>query len=197
MAEVGRSTRRALYTNDEVGDAGADRTWSKENTMTMQLDNGLQANFREVMAGVATPVSVVTSVSNGQPYGTTVSAFTSLSMDPPMVLVALNRGSRLLAAVRSSGRFGVNVLGAEQAQLALAFASKGGSAKFNGVAWSQDHELPRLDGSPGWLVCMLAELVDGGDHLIALGVVMAAETAEGQPLTYHRRNFGTHALLDD
>jgi len=153
--------------------------------------------FREVMAGVATPVSVVTSMGDGLPHGTTVSAFASLSMDPPMVLVSLDRGSDLLALVRETGRFGVNVLGSDQARLALAFAKKGGTGKFSGVRWETDHDLPRLPGAPGWLACDVAQLVDGGDHVVALGTVIAAETSEGRPLTYHGRLFGTHAAHED
>lgn len=165
--------------------------------MTVQDRTELQLTFREVMAGVATPVSVVTSIAGGLPYGTTVSAFASLSMDPPMVLVALDRGSDLLAVIRESGRFGVNVLGATQSALALAFARKGGTGKFHGVPWELHHGLPRLPRAPGWLACEVAELVPGGDHVVALGDVLAAETIDGRPLTYHARDFGTHTVLDD
>lgn len=90
----------------------------------------LTAAFREVMSGVATPVSVVTAMDDGRPHGTTVSAFSSLSMQPPMVLVALDRRSELLGLITSSLRFGINVLGGGQSALALAFARKGGAGKF-------------------------------------------------------------------
>lgn len=161
------------------------------------VNGALSAAFRDVMAGVATPVSVVTTVcSEGVPYGTTVSAFVSLSMEPPMVLVSLDRGSELLAQLQRTRRFGVNVLGVPQAELALIFARKGGSGKFTGVTWERDHGLPRLPGTPGWLACEVATLVDGGDHVIALGTVVAAETGDGPPLTYHGRVFGTHAALE-
>jgi flavin reductase (DIM6/NTAB) family NADH-FMN oxidoreductase RutF len=159
-------------------------------------DATLADRFREVMAGVATPVSVVTSMADGLPHGTTVSAFASLSMAPPMVLVSLDRGSDLLALVRESGRFGVNVLGSTQSALALAFARKGGTGKFSGVRWEVDHGLPRLPGTPGWLACDVAALVEGGDHVVALGTVVAAETLDGLPLTYHGRVFGTHSALE-
>jgi flavin reductase (DIM6/NTAB) family NADH-FMN oxidoreductase RutF len=159
-------------------------------------DPDLQSRFRDVMAGVPTPVSVITSMAGGLPHGTTVSAFASLSMDPPMVLVSLDRGSDLLAVVREAGRFGVNVLGAHQSRLALAFAKKGGTGKFHGVRWEIDDDLPRLPGAPGWLGCDVASLVDGGDHVVVLGTVVTAAVTEGQPLTYHGRVFGTHAALE-
>jgi flavin reductase (DIM6/NTAB) family NADH-FMN oxidoreductase RutF len=150
--------------------------------------------FREVMAGVATPVSVVTALLDGRPHGTTVSAFASLSMDPPMVLVSLDRRSDLLAGLAHGTAFGVNVLGADQAVLAGAFARKGPD-KFTGVAWSADGGAPRLAGSPGWLACTVSQLVDGGDHVVVLGEVQAAATDGGAPLTYHARTFGTHAAV--
>ncbi|MGW5105969.1 flavin reductase family protein [Nocardia sp. NPDC004123] len=152
----------------------------------------VQAAFKEVMAAVATPVSVVTTNSGGLPYGTTVSAFASLSMNPPMVLVSLDRGSETLELVRESGRFGLNILGADQAATALSFARKGGVGKFHGTRWDLDHDLPRIPGAPGWIACTVANLVDGGDHVVVLGTVDAAELTDGHPLVYHGRLFGTH-----
>jgi flavin reductase (DIM6/NTAB) family NADH-FMN oxidoreductase RutF len=149
------------------------------------------AAFREVMAGVPTPVSVVTALREDRPHGTTVSAFTSLSMAPPMLLVALDRGSDLLARLAIGAPFGVNVLGADQAGLAAAFARKGVD-KFAGIAWRADDGAPRLLGSPGWLACTVASLVDGGDHVVVLGDVVRADATGGPPLTYSARTFGTH-----
>src|SRR4051812_47150351 len=106
----------------------------------------LRTTFREVMAGVCTPVSVVTAMADGIPHGTTVSAFASLSMDPPMVLVSLDRSSDLLAVVRTAGRFGLNVLSSSQSTLALRFARKGGVGKFAGVRWDIEAGVPRLPG---------------------------------------------------
>jgi flavin reductase (DIM6/NTAB) family NADH-FMN oxidoreductase RutF len=73
------------------------------------------------------------AMSDGLPHGATVSAFALLSMNSPMVLVSLDRGSELLGLVRESGRFGLKVLGSDQSQLALNFARKGGVGKFAGV----------------------------------------------------------------
>ena len=144
------------------------------------------------MAGVATPVSVVTTLADGRPHGTTVSAFASLSLSPPMVLVSLDRGSGLLARLTGGSVFGVNVLGSGQADLALAFARKGAD-RFTGVDWVADGGAPRLAGSPGWLACTVTQLVEGGDHVIVLGEVRTAARADAAPLTYHARTFGTHA----
>lgn len=157
----------------------------------------LADEFREVMAGVCTPVSVVTALtSEGRPHGTTVSAFASLSMTPPMVMVSLDRGSDLLAHVRETGRFGLNVLDSRQSAVALRFASKGAD-KFAGVEWETHTGVPRVLGSGGFLGCTVADLVGGGDHIIVLGTVVAAELVPGRPLTYHDRVFGTHAALEE
>ena len=153
----------------------------------------LRSAFRDAMAGVATPVTVVTALSGGLPHGTTVSAFASLSMSPPMVLVSLDRGSEVLARIREGGRFGVNVLGSGQANLGLAFARKGGVGKFAGVPWQLEAGVPRIPGAGGFLACEVAHVVQGGDHMVVMGEVLVAEALGGPPLTYHARRFGTHA----
>jgi len=155
----------------------------------------VRVSFQETMAAVCSPVTVITACRDGQPFGTTVSAFASLSMDPPMVLVSLNRNSELLGVIRDSGDFGANVLGSHQAATAIRFATKGGTAKFAGVQWRSEAGVPRLPGSCCFLRCTVARLADGGDHVIVLGQVLAAETAARAPLTYHNRTFGTHAVL--
>lgn len=156
---------------------------------------GLSATFREVMAGVCTPVAVVTTLDGVTPHGTTVSAFNSLSMDPPMMLVSLARMSNLLSAVRRTRRFGVNILSHDQSALAGAFAVKGAS-RFDGVSWTLDDGLPRLDGGAGWVTCTVQKFIDGGDHVVLLGVVIDADPRHHlAPLTYHRRTFGTHGPI--
>jgi flavin reductase (DIM6/NTAB) family NADH-FMN oxidoreductase RutF len=159
--------------------------------MTAEL-NDLQSSFRTAMASVCTPVSVVTTVEDGRPHGTTVSAFTSLSMTPPMVLVSLDRGSDLLSMVERTGTFGLNVLTSAQSGLALRFARKGAD-KFDGVAWSDDFGAARLGGEvQAWVACTVGAIVEGGDHMVLLGDVVSAEATETEPLTYHARTFGTH-----
>ncbi|MFI5607469.1 flavin reductase family protein [Amycolatopsis sp. NPDC051903] len=157
--------------------------------------SALGAQFREVMSGVCTPVSVVTALDGRRPHGTTVSAFASLSLAPPMVLVSLDRTSDLLTVVRRGGRFGLNVLESGQAELAKRFARKG-MAKFDGVSWELDDDLPRLAGASGWVACRVEKLIEGGDHVVALGLVLAADSVPLAPLTYHARTFGTHTRTD-
>jgi flavin reductase (DIM6/NTAB) family NADH-FMN oxidoreductase RutF len=164
--------------------------------VTIRDNIDVPSAFREVMAAVCTPVSVVTALEANRPHGTTVSAFASLSMNPPMVLVSLARTSGLLAVIRRTRKFGVNILSSGQAGLAANFARKGGAGKFADVPWALHSGVPYIPGVGGFLGCIAADLVPGGDHIIVLGEAVAAEMFAGTPLTYHARVFGTHAALD-
>lgn len=157
--------------------------------------DSVATQFREVMARVCTPVSVITSLDGARPHGTTVSAFASLSMDPPMVLVSLDRGSDLLTLVRGTGRFGMNILAHDQSELALTFARKGPD-KFADVDWTTASNVPRLTGVAGFLACSVSTLVEGGDHIVVLGSVIETGSSTAHPLTYHNRAFGTHRALE-
>jgi flavin reductase (DIM6/NTAB) family NADH-FMN oxidoreductase RutF len=150
--------------------------------------------FRDVMAEVCTPVAVVTTALDGNAHGTTVAAFMSLSLRPPMVVVALDRTSDLLAMIRLTRRFGFNVLAMSQDQLAAQFAGKGGE-KFAGVTWSVADGLPRLADAIGWLTCKAETFLDGGDHILIPARVQTATATPAPPLTYHRRVYGTHCGL--
>ena len=122
--------------------------------------------FRDLMAAVCAQVTIVTAAEGG-PFGTTVSAFASLSLRPPMITVALDRGSRLLEPVLRTRRFGVNVLGQGQEETARLFALRSAN-RFAAADWHYDHGLPRLLGAPAWLACELAQAVRGrGPHAAA------------------------------
>jgi flavin reductase (DIM6/NTAB) family NADH-FMN oxidoreductase RutF len=147
-----------------------------------------------VLASVPTPVTVVTALHRGRPHGTTVSAFSSLSLEPPLIVVSLDRGSELLSILHETGRFGVNVLHEGQAEHALSFARKGAD-KFAGVEWDGHGGLPRLPEATAWLACRAKELFPGGDHVLVTGLVEDAERSELPPLVYRERNFA--ALVDN
>jgi flavin reductase (DIM6/NTAB) family NADH-FMN oxidoreductase RutF len=152
--------------------------------------------FRDLMAGVCAPVTVVTTSENGQPYGATVSSFASLSLEPPLVTVAFDRRSSMLGRILGARRFGVNLLGHGQADLAKLFAQRG-TDRFASIQWHRDHSLPRLDGAAGWIVCELYNVVEGGDHQLLLGHVTGSSRAELPPLVYAHRTFGTHSRYEE
>ena len=148
------------------------------------------AQFRHAIGHFATGVTVVTSIgADGQPVGTTASAVSSLSLDPPLVLVCFDRGSLTLEAVRAHGAFVINVLAAAQRHLSANFARPGLAAAWDGVR----HRLgptgsPRLDGVLAALECTVEHRLPGGDHEIVVGRVRDVETAGdgAAPLLYWR-----------
>jgi flavin reductase (DIM6/NTAB) family NADH-FMN oxidoreductase RutF len=147
-------------------------------------------DFCETFSHVPTAVGVVTTTNgDGRPHGTTVSAFCSLSVEPPLLLVALDRSSELLGHLTRSGRFGLNVLGSGQQDIGLACSRKGGPDKLVGVGWYEDDGLARIRAAVAWLACDVAEILPGGDHLIVTGLITNCETTDGTPLVYHRRRF--------
>jgi flavin reductase (DIM6/NTAB) family NADH-FMN oxidoreductase RutF len=156
-----------------------------------ERDEVLEKSFRAAMGNVAAAVSVVSTLDDGVPHGTTVSAFSSLSMDPPMLLVSLDNRSRLLTKLHIGSVVGVNVLAAHQEDVALHFAGKGDD-KFADVAWHVEDDAPALLDRHAWVSISVEQLILAGDHTLVLGAVRAADTSDSAALTYWRRTFGTH-----
>jgi flavin reductase (DIM6/NTAB) family NADH-FMN oxidoreductase RutF len=152
--------------------------------------------FKDAMAAVCAPVTVMTTSCDGRPFGTTVSAFWSLSLRPPMVGLALAYDSELLHRLRATRRLGVNLLADGQQDLALNFARKGG-AKFDGVSWTADAGLPRLTAAPVWLACDVEQFVSAGDHVVLVAAVAGIARRPALPLVYAQRAFGTHSGLKE
>ena len=146
--------------------------------------------FRDAAGAFATGVTVVTATGSGGPAGLTTNAFSSLSLEPPLVLVCFDNASRTLPVVRDAGRFAVNVLRAGQEDVAAVFASKRVAAdKFAEVTHAEAHGLPVLDGALAWIACDLRELVPGGDHTIGVGEVTAVHVGDGEPLVFFRGSY--------
>jgi flavin reductase (DIM6/NTAB) family NADH-FMN oxidoreductase RutF len=152
----------------------------------------LDQHFRNLMAGVCAPVTVVTTADMEGPHGATVSSLASVSLRPALLSIALDQRSGLLSRIVHTGRFGVNVLSAAQAELATAFASRG-LDRFGGAAWSLSRGLPRLDDTAGWAACELWQTIEAGDHLLLVGRVTHAASVQVPPLIYGYRTFGTHS----
>ena len=148
--------------------------------------------FRDTLGRFPTGVAVVTATGPAGPAGLTTNAFSSLSLDPPLVLVCFDRASRTLAVVRESRRFAINVLRAGDEHLATLFAGKAPHPeKFAAVTHTVDHGVPVLDEALAWLVCDLDALHAGGDHEIGVGAVTAlGHDADGEPLVFFGGAFG-------
>lgn len=135
------------------------------------------------MGQFATGVAVVTTRG---PAGLTTNAFTSLSLDPMLVLVCLDNESRTLAAVREHRRLAVNVLSNAQRELAVTFSGKAAHVKkFRDVEWREEAGVPVLGGTVAWVAGPVLELIPGGDHVIAIASVEAGEAPGGEPLLFH------------
>jgi len=151
------------------------------------------SEFRQAMGHFATGVTVVTSIGDDdEPVGTTASAVTSLSLDPPLVLVCFDRASLTLRAIRSHGAFVVNVLAAPQKQLSANFARRGLAAAWNGVRHRPGPTgSPRLHGVLAALECTVENRLPGGDHEIVIGRVRDVETGDesAAPLLYFRGSY--------
>ena len=148
--------------------------------------------FREVFGHFATGVAVITSAGPGRAGGMTANALCSLSLDPPLALVCFQAQARTLPIVRDSGRFAVNVLGAEQEHLAGVFASKvPEEEKLDSVEHTFEHGVPIIARAVAWAVCDVRELIAGGDHTIAIGEVIAMGQTAGSPLIWYRGRYRT------
>ena len=146
--------------------------------------------FRDACGHFATGVCVVTSLGPEGPSGMTANAVSSLSLDPPLMIVCFALTSRTLAAVQHSRRFGVQFLAHDQDEIAARFASKlPEREKFDGVAWRERAGVPSIDGCLAWLGCELRELYPGGDHQIGVGEVVDLWEVAGDPLVFFRGDY--------
>jgi 3-hydroxy-9,10-secoandrosta-1,3,5(10)-triene-9,17-dione monooxygenase reductase component len=154
--------------------------------------------LRHALGHFTTGVTVVTTVSgDGEPVGTTASAVSALSLDPPLVLVCLARSSETLAELAVHGRFAVNVLSDAQHELSDNFARRGDGAQWGDVVHRPGSGgTPRLDGALAVLECEVEQRVEGGDHEIVVGRIAELEVGDRtlRPLIHFR---GAYAALAD
>lgn len=153
--------------------------------------------FRDVIGHFASGVTIITARDGDEDYGVTVNAISSLSLEPPMLLVCLNRKSRTQSAIDRIRSFSVNILNESQGELAVRFASRD-SNKFDGVEFERG-ELgnPLLEGALAHLECRVIDEASGGTHAVFLAGVQRAERFEGAPLAYFRGRFGRLELEQD
>jgi flavin reductase (DIM6/NTAB) family NADH-FMN oxidoreductase RutF len=166
-----------------------------------QADERVDAQaFKDVLAHWASGVTIVTTSDDGVVHGMTVSSFSSLSVDPPLVLVCAFRGSRTRELIERSRRFAVNLLAEGQAGLATRFAGRRPTdeSPLEGVAWTAGRGgVPLLPGAAAVLECTVAATHEEGTHTIMIGrVESAAVDATTRPLVYWERDFRRLDLPD-
>jgi flavin reductase (DIM6/NTAB) family NADH-FMN oxidoreductase RutF len=146
--------------------------------------------YRHVIGHFATGVTVITSRHDGTDHGATASAVSSVSLEPPSLLVCLNRAAVTERAVRESGTFVVHILREDQGELAMRFAGRHGE-KFAGLEVERTETGdPVLPGTLARVECRVRDTVTGGTHSVFFGEVVRAEAGEGAPLAYFRGRFG-------
>ena len=158
--------------------------------MTLDPDS-----FRSVLGRFASGITVITTVdSDGRDVGMTASAFSSVSLQPPLVQVCVDRAASMFDALLHAERFGVSVLADEQEALSRRFAGVESSHRFEGIGYTRgDSGVVLLDDALAQLECRIASRMEAGDHVIFLGEVERATARDARPLLYYR---GGYAQLE-
>lgn len=163
-------------------------------------DVGVEA-FLGAMRVQAAAVNVVTSDGPGGRVGVTVSAMSSVSAEPPLILACVNRRSPCVATIRQNGVFCINALSAEQSHLADTFAgrpSNGVPFDFDAASWTAlETQAPVLVDAVANLDCVIHEIVEAGSHTIFIGRVVGAQHRNVKPLVYCDRTYGAVGPLDE
>jgi flavin reductase (DIM6/NTAB) family NADH-FMN oxidoreductase RutF len=147
-------------------------------------------DFRRALCQFAAGVTVVTTRdAKGRSLGLTVTAFASVSLDPPLVLVCVDHRSEAHVGFREAGLFGVSILAEGQEDLSRRFAA-GGAAKFKGLTLATGTTgVPLVPGAVAHLECRVKSSHEAGDHHIYVGEVLAVDVKPGRPLVYHDRDY--------
>jgi flavin reductase (DIM6/NTAB) family NADH-FMN oxidoreductase RutF len=151
------------------------------------------AEFRAVLGRFPTGVTVVTTCDGERPAGVTVNAFASVSLDPPLVMVCIDKRSHMHGLVSQSGIFVANILGDHQQDLSRRFAGQVGdrNERFRQTAYHLGVTgAPILDDVIAYVECCVLAIYPGGDHSIFLGKVESVGATTGEPLTYYRARYG-------
>jgi flavin reductase (DIM6/NTAB) family NADH-FMN oxidoreductase RutF len=139
----------------------------------------------------ASGVTIVTVASDAGPHGMTATSFAAVSLDPPLVLVCLEKGSRTRSLIWENGTFAINVLGVDQKEVSREFATRGDKSFDDLPHHLGETKAPLLDGSVASVECRSKEWIDAGDHDVVIAEVLACEIGTGDPLIYYERDYRT------
>ena len=146
--------------------------------------------FRRACGRFATGITVATVLDGeGTPHGLTVSSFTSVSLDPPLILICLGHAVTMIGAFRTASHFGINILSAEQRELSDRFARKG-CDRFDALPWERGTMgVPLLPGAIAQIECATHQRIASGDHDIFVGRMVRARVLDGDPLLYYASGY--------
>lgn len=164
------------------------------NAVTHPAPGSDSSLFRTACGKFATGITVVTVTGeDGQPYGMTANSFTSVSLDPPLVLICIDRKAAVLPRLESAKYIGINVLAEDQKPVSAQFARRGVN-RFDSAGWFTGHTgVPLLEGVLAQFECAVSEVFEGGDHRIFLAEVLYIKYFEGRPLLYFSSGYQTLA----
>lgn len=150
------------------------------------------AQFRRACARFATGITVSTALAaDGTPHGFTANSFTSVSMEPPLVLICVDNRANVLRHFAHAEHFGVNILAEDQEAISVRFAERG-LDRFEGIDWHPGSTgVPLLGGALARFECVTRQTINAGDHMIILGEVLHAEWQDGAPLLYYASAYHT------
>ncbi|MEX0304927.1 MAG: CoA transferase [Leisingera sp.] len=177
---------------------GADTEHYLSEAAPLQISDDRKRALRNAFGAFPTGVTVVTTRQcDGTPRGFTANSFTSVSLDPPMLLICLAKTAHSCQVFTEAPRFAVNILAEDQKEISNLFASRSPS-KFAESSWrTGSSDVPLLDNTLAWFECTRHRLVDAGDHLILIGTVSAFDAADGNPLGYHRGGYFSLGVGDN
>jgi flavin reductase (DIM6/NTAB) family NADH-FMN oxidoreductase RutF len=146
--------------------------------------------FRSVLGHFATGVTIITAMDHGEPVGMAANSFTSLSLDPPLILFCVGHTSSTWPRIEAAGTFAVNILGEEHEELSNLFAKKGAD-RFAATPWRVGVSgAPVLEEAIAYLDCNFEAEYPGGDHKIIVGRVLDLDMREGaRPLLFYRGGY--------
>ncbi|MDR7303757.1 flavin reductase family protein [Haloactinomyces albus] len=146
------------------------------------------STLRRTMGRFTTGVAVVTTADD-EPHGMTVNSLTSVSLDPPLILISLTIGARTTDAVAATGSFAISILSARQDAIAMRFARRG-EDHFAGLPLEYgDHHIPIVPGALAHVECEVQQEIPAGDHVLFLGRAIATCDRDGEPLVFHGGRF--------
>ena len=159
----------------------------------MSEETDIGRRLRDVMSRFPTGVTVVAAMGpEGRPFGLTVNSFTSVSLNPPLVLVCIDREAASHDPLMASSHYAVNVLASEQSEVADRFAVEPARSRFDDTSWRVSAlGAPLVEGAAAWLECARHKVYEVGDHSILVGRVESSGVGEGAALLFHRGRYGS------
>jgi len=150
-------------------------------------------DFRKICGQFATGVTVLTTTSNGEAHGITVNSFTSVSLDPPLILFCIDKKAGFNTPLTSEKSLAINILSEEQQEISNRFANPlmTSEERFSGLQLLSDHAYPVFNENIGVLMAQLQQTHNGGDHWIYIAKVIEGQSFAGNPLLYYSGSYSS------